>query len=145
MVAIGLLSRLGFDAEIASDGQQAVVAVAKSQYATVLMDCEMPVMDGYAAAAAIRRQEAAGVHIPIVAMTASAMVGDRERCLAAGMDDYVPKPVRLNELERVLSLRSGDGAGGGPKEGAGSVSTAEEDLVRARDALQPELDAAPLS
>ncbi len=111
MVAMGLLNRLGFDAEIASDGQQAVDAVAKSQYATVLMDCDMPVMDGYAAAAAIRRQEAAGVHIPIVAMTASAMVGDRERCLAAGMDDYVPKPVRLNELDRVLSLWSCEGAG----------------------------------
>jgi two-component system sensor kinase len=111
MVAMGLLTRLGFDAEIASDGQQAVDAVAKSHYATVLMDCDMPVMDGYAAATAIRLQEAAGVRIPIVAMTASAMVGDRERCLAAGMDDYVPKPVRLNELDRVLSLWSGEAAG----------------------------------
>ncbi|MDQ3641479.1 MAG: response regulator, partial [Actinomycetota bacterium] len=110
MVAMGLLARLGFDAEIVSDGQQAVEAVARSKYATVLMDCNMPVMDGYAATAAIRLQEGDGAHVPIVAMTASAMAGDRDRCLAAGMDDFVPKPVRVHELERVLSRVDGGGS-----------------------------------
>jgi len=104
MVALGLLSRLGFDAEVVSNGQQAVDAVTRTEYATVLMDCNMPVMDGYEATAAIRRmEEAAGAHVPIVAMTASALVGDRERCLAAGMDDYLAKPVKLGALDQVLS------------------------------------------
>jgi two-component system sensor histidine kinase/response regulator len=104
MVAMGLLSRLGFDVEVVSDGRQAVEAVAKTEYATVLMDCNMPVMDGYAATAAIRHLEAGGrPRVPIVAMTASALAGDRERCLAAGMDDYLAKPVTLQELDRVLS------------------------------------------
>ena len=110
MVAMGLLARLGFEAEIVADGQQAVEAVGRSEYATVLMDCNMPVMDGYAATAAIRHQEAEGEHVPIVAMTASAMAGDRERCLAAGMDDFVPKPVRIHELERVLCRVEGRGS-----------------------------------
>jgi CheY-like chemotaxis protein/HPt (histidine-containing phosphotransfer) domain-containing protein len=105
MVAMGLLSKLGFDAEVVSDGRQAVDAVARTTYAIVLMDCNMPVMDGYEATAAIRRMESdgAGAHVPIVAMTASALVGDRERCLAAGMDDYVSKPVKLADLGQVLS------------------------------------------
>jgi PAS domain S-box-containing protein len=104
MVATGLLSRLGFNVEVVSDGYQAVEAVAHSDFATVLMDCNMPVMDGYAATAAIRHwEQTAGVHVPIVAMTASALVGDRERCLAVGMDDYLSKPVTMSDLERVLS------------------------------------------
>ncbi|MGI8809399.1 MAG: BREX system ATP-binding domain-containing protein [Acidimicrobiales bacterium] len=131
MVASGLLSRLGYDVEIVSDGRQAVAAVASSDYATVLMDCNMPVMDGYAATAAIRRQEAAGAHIPIVAMTASAMVGDRERCLAAGMDDYVPKPVSLGELDRVLSRWREDG--GAPAEAPEAIAVDQLASLRALD------------
>ena len=103
MVSTGLLARLGFDPEVVSDGLQAVDAIARNRYDAVLMDCNMPVMDGYEATAAVRRQEGAGPHVPIVAMTASALVGDRERCLAAGMDDYVSKPVKLGDLDRVLS------------------------------------------
>ncbi|MDP1807324.1 MAG: response regulator, partial [Acidimicrobiales bacterium] len=102
MVAMGLLSRVGFDAEVVSNGRQAVEAVAKSNYDAVLMDCNMPVMDGYEATAAIRHMEGDGARVRIIAMTASALAGDRERCLAAGMDDYVAKPVNLRDLQRVL-------------------------------------------
>jgi len=103
-VAMGLLSRLGFDVEVVSDGRQAVEAVEATDYAAVLMDCNMPVMDGYAATAAIRHQATlGGRRVPIVAMTASALVGDRERCISAGMDDYLSKPVTLAQLDHVLS------------------------------------------
>lgn len=103
MVAMGLLTRLGFDPEVVGNGQEAVDAVRAREFAVVLMDCNMPVMDGFEATAAIRHDEGGDRHLPIVAMTAGALVGDRERCLAAGMDDYVSKPVKLSELDRVLS------------------------------------------
>ena len=103
MVAVGLLTRLGFDPEVVGNGQEAVDAVRAREFAVVLMDCNMPVMDGFEATGAIRHDEGGDRHLPIVAMTAGALVGDRERCLAAGMDDYVSKPVKLSELDRVLS------------------------------------------
>ena len=103
MVATGLLAKLGFRPEVVSNGRQAVDAVARNEYVAVLMDCNMPVMDGYEATLAIRAAEGDGRRVPIVAMTAGAVVGDRERCLAVGMDDYVSKPVQLDELDRALS------------------------------------------
>jgi len=103
MVATGLLSKLGYQPEVVSDGRQAVEAVRRNRYLAVLMDCNMPVMDGFEATLAIRAGEGGAGRVPIVAMTAGAMVGDRDRCLAVGMDDYVSKPVKLAELERALS------------------------------------------
>jgi len=98
-VARQLLQRLGHSAHIACNGAEALAALERSPLDLVLMDVQMPLMDGLAATAAIREKEKqSGGHIPIVAMTAHAMKGDRERCLAAGMDAYITKPVQLREL-----------------------------------------------
>ena len=96
------LERLGYRVAVVADGKAAVEAAAGGGYAVVLMDCQMPLLDGFAATAEIRRREGAGRHVPIVAMTANAMEGDRERCLEAGMDDYLAKPVTRDRLREVL-------------------------------------------
>jgi signal transduction histidine kinase/DNA-binding response OmpR family regulator/HPt (histidine-containing phosphotransfer) domain-containing protein len=94
------LRRLGYEVEYASNGQQALEAAAKRRYAAILMDCQMPVLNGFEATQRLRELEFGDV--PVIAMTASAMSKDRERCLAAGMNDYLSKPVLKAELERML-------------------------------------------
>jgi PAS domain S-box-containing protein len=97
------LEKLGFVAHLATNGQEAVEAVQRLPYGLVLMDCQMPVMDGFAATRAIRKMEITeGNRVPIVAITANAMKGDEEKCLAAGMDGYISKPVKSDDLRRIL-------------------------------------------
>jgi CheY-like chemotaxis protein/anti-sigma regulatory factor (Ser/Thr protein kinase) len=98
-VAVGFLRKMGHDVDTAEDGRQAVDAVESARYDFVFMDCQMPVMDGYEAT---RQIKARFPRLPVVAVTANAMEGDRERCLAAGMDDYMTKPVKREKLQDML-------------------------------------------
>ncbi len=102
-----MLTSLGYRVDVVADGSAAVEALVKGGYDAVLMDCQMPVMDGYEATAAIRDAEGTERRTPIIALTASAMDTDITRSLDAGMDDHLAKPVRAHDLERVLSLWSG--------------------------------------
>jgi CheY-like chemotaxis protein len=104
-VAVRLLEKMGHQVEVAADGERAVAAVSLDIYDLVLMDCQMPVMDGYAATRAIRQLNLRR-RLPIVAMTANAMPEDRQRCLEAGMDDYVSKPISTAQLYSAIEAAS---------------------------------------
>ncbi len=102
-LAVALLEKEGHHVEVAADGRQALALLGQHPFDVILMDVEMPELDGFATTELIRkREESTGEHIPIIAMTAHAMKGDRERCLAAGMDDYLAKPIRAQQLAERL-------------------------------------------
>ena len=105
-LAVRMLEKLGYQSDVVENGQEALAALDRVSYAMVLMDCQMPLVDGLEATRLIRenerRQSMPSFHIPIVALTANAMSGDRDRCLAAGMDDYLTKPVRKEQLKGIL-------------------------------------------
>ncbi len=102
-VAVKMLEKLGHRVDVAGNGQEALTALARHRYNLVFMDCQMPEMDGFETTRMIRTHEQPGDHLPIIAMTANAMHGDREHCLSAGMDDFVSKPVKSQDLSTVLS------------------------------------------
>ena len=142
LVGSKVLAKLGYAFEVANHGGEAVTAIQERRYDAVLMDCQMPEMDGYQATAEIRRIEGTGRRTPIIAMTAAAMDGDRDLCLAAGMDDYITKPVRLETVAAVLERWARRPAPDGP-EGAlpappeesspGPLDQAQIELLRGLD------------
>jgi CheY-like chemotaxis protein len=103
IVASRQLQKLGYDVDVAENGIQALKAMERASYALVLMDCQMPEMDGYEATAAIRSlEQETNRRTPVVALTAHALPIDREKCLAADMDDHVAKPLKVEELHRIV-------------------------------------------
>jgi CheY-like chemotaxis protein len=138
-VAVMMLERLGYRADVAANGLEAVEALSRISYAAVLMDVQMPEMDGYEATREIRRREEneKDRRTPIIAMTANAMQGDRERALEEGMDDYVAKPVKLEALGAVLERWGSEKRE--PEEEA-TVSAAGDGSTTREDAEEDPLD-----
>jgi CheY-like chemotaxis protein len=129
-----LLERWGHSTVLAQDGRQAVAEFSKGRFDMVLMDVQMPEMDGLEAAAAIRSLEtASGGRTPIIAMTAYAVKGDRERCLAAGMDDYISKPIDISMLKQIIEERLAVGHGPAGAEPVLKDSKQPPDLLKAFD------------
>lgn len=138
VVAFGMLRKLGYeDVSIASDGAEAVVMAQRQDFDLVLMDCQMPEMDGYEAT---RRLRAAGFTAPIVAMTANAIKGDRERCIAAGMNDYLTKPMDLRVLRGMLARW-----GGGQPSRLADLPLFDADALQSRFGGDRELEQVALS
>jgi two-component system sensor histidine kinase/response regulator len=111
-LAMRLLEKRGHQVTLAGNGQAAVTAAEKDTFDLVLMDLQMPEMDGFEATAALRaREKETGIHLPVIALTAHALKGDRERCLEAGMDGYLTKPIRSQELDAILEIYRGRKSG----------------------------------
>jgi CheY-like chemotaxis protein len=108
-VAVLMLERLGCRVDVAGNGLEAIDLSGRLPYDIIFLDCQMPELDGYGAARAIRAREGGGHRVPIIALTANAMDGDREECLAAGMDDYLSKPVVMASLASALHRYTADG------------------------------------
>jgi len=145
--------RMGYEVDVVQNGFEVLEAVARNDYALVLMDCEMPRMDGFEATRKIRESERGESRLPIIAVTAHALTGERDRCFASGMDDYLSKPTRQKELQETISRWLGDSPGAysrrnGDRRSAGNKSEAEnidERLRELEDACGPEVVAECIS
>jgi len=124
-VALKMLQKLGCRVDSVADGEEALRAAEKNAYDLVLMDCQMPRMDGYQATRALRRSEEGRKRTPVIALTAHAMRGDREECLRAGMDDYLAKPISTQDLAAVLERWAGRGAGASHESGPAAGQPSE--------------------
>ena len=125
LLVVRMLEKRGHDTVVAADGRQALQALSSSSFDLVLMDVQMPEMDGFEATAAIRAQEqSSGQQLPIIALTAHALKTDPERCLAAGMDGYLSKPIRPQDLDFLLSEFITNLSGASGKDDAGDVAAA---------------------
>jgi CheY-like chemotaxis protein/HPt (histidine-containing phosphotransfer) domain-containing protein len=122
-VAVGVLAALGYRADVVANGIEAVAAAGRVPYAAILMDCQMPEMDGYEAAQEIRRREGSARHTPIIALTADILKEARAKCLSAGMDDYVTKPLKPEQLAAALArwLPSKSRTGAADPQPAGAI------------------------
>ena len=139
-VAVNLLQQRGHKVTVANNGQEAVDALDTQSFDAVLMDVQMPAMDGLEATAIIRQREAeSGGHVPIVAMTAHAMKGDRERCLEAGMDGYIAKPIRAKDLHDTFEATVARVRGYQAQES----ETAQEKDILDRDQILEQTGASP--
>jgi CheY-like chemotaxis protein len=102
LVAAGYLAKMGFNVELATNGKEALKKTEKDNFDLILMDCQMPEMDGYQVTREIRMREKSYRHTPIIALTADAITGDAEKCFASGMDAYLSKPVKMKVLKEVI-------------------------------------------
>jgi CheY-like chemotaxis protein len=135
VLAVRLLEKRGHSVAVAGNGREALAALGRERFDVVLMDVQMPEMDGFETTAALRaRERDAGTRVPVVAMTAYAMKGDKERCLAAGMDGYISKPLRPRDLfEAVEGLVAADGGGEPPADGSEAAFDPAVALARVGD------------
>jgi CheY-like chemotaxis protein len=145
LVALGMLEALGYEADAVDGGEAALAAIGHTAYAAILMDREMPRMDGVEATAEIRQHTAGERHIPVIAMTANALAGAREECLAGGMDDYITKPVRLEALEAVLGRWVPAAAEADPALPDGSAPPAEKATTEHHQPLAPAINPSALN
>jgi len=128
LVAVAQLTELGYAVDAAEDGEMALDALAQEPYDAVLLDCEMPRLDGYETCRRLRQSEGGGRRTWVIALTAHTAAGDRERCLAAGMDDHLVKPVRSEDLAAALKRRPEGARGSGP----GTLPEVESDRLEER-------------
>jgi two-component system sensor histidine kinase/response regulator len=141
VVATRMLEKQGFQVDLAVTGTEAIALYSRRRYRAIFMDCHMPELDGYAATVEIRRLEGSGHRVPIIAMTASTMKGDREQCLAAGMDDYVAKPVDPESLSAAIA-RAMNRVGA---RNAGETADGIDEFHRGRRAPEPLVDRSMLN
>jgi two-component system sensor histidine kinase/response regulator len=139
-VAIRQLQKLGYRCDTVANGREAIEALSRIPYDLVLMDCQMPEMDGYEATMEIRQREGTAKHIPIVAMTAHALEGDREKCIASGMDDYITKPVKQEALKDALDRFLSGSIAEAINTVTAAADTSPVDMERLREALGDDSD-----